>query len=338
MDDRPDFQRMIRDSEKQLFDVIIVWKLDRGMTMKDIRVAFTGRGVKTPKGEPLAISTIERMLRNRRYIGEYRQGDVVNSEAIPPIVPTELFDSVQAKLAKNAKAPARHKASDDKYLLSTKLFCGDCGVYMVGESGTSRTRGEVHRYYKCGNAKRGKGCTRKAVKKARIEDIIVRHVKTYLESDAVVGDIANAIMDAQNAENVTLPLLEKQLAEAEKGIANMLDAIQQGILTPSTKERLEELETRREEISIAIAQENIAHTPISKKQIIFWLVQFRDTDTTVYEQRQRLADTFVNAVYVYDDKILLVINGEEGSETITLSEVRGSDMDSIAPPQFVRNS
>ncbi len=27
--DRPDFQRMIRDSEKGLFDVVIVWKLDR---------------------------------------------------------------------------------------------------------------------------------------------------------------------------------------------------------------------------------------------------------------------------------------------------------------------
>lgn len=28
-DDRPDFQRMIKDSAKQIFDVIIVWKLDR---------------------------------------------------------------------------------------------------------------------------------------------------------------------------------------------------------------------------------------------------------------------------------------------------------------------
>lgn len=28
-DDRPDFQRMIKDSAKHLFDVVIVWKLDR---------------------------------------------------------------------------------------------------------------------------------------------------------------------------------------------------------------------------------------------------------------------------------------------------------------------
>lgn len=28
-DNRPDFQRMIRDSAKNMFDTIIVWKLDR---------------------------------------------------------------------------------------------------------------------------------------------------------------------------------------------------------------------------------------------------------------------------------------------------------------------
>ena len=28
-DNRPEFQRMIKDSSKQLFDVVIVWKLDR---------------------------------------------------------------------------------------------------------------------------------------------------------------------------------------------------------------------------------------------------------------------------------------------------------------------
>ena len=28
-DNRPDFQRMIKDSEKGLFDTVIVWKLDR---------------------------------------------------------------------------------------------------------------------------------------------------------------------------------------------------------------------------------------------------------------------------------------------------------------------
>ena len=34
-----------------------------------------------------------------------------------------LFNKVQEKLAKNKKAPARHKA-EESYLLTTKLYCG----------------------------------------------------------------------------------------------------------------------------------------------------------------------------------------------------------------------
>ena len=103
------------------------------------------------------------MLKNRRYIGELKFRDVVVPDAIPPIVPLELFEDVQEKMLKNKKAPARRKAEDD-YLLTTKLFCGHCGALMFGESGTSRT-GEVHRYYKCATAKKHKGCKKKTVRK-----------------------------------------------------------------------------------------------------------------------------------------------------------------------------
>ena len=72
--------------------------------------------------------------------------------ATPVIVPQDLFERVQAKLTKNKKAPARHKAEDD-YLLTTKFFCGCCGAYLCGESGTSRT-GMVHHYYKCVSVKK----------------------------------------------------------------------------------------------------------------------------------------------------------------------------------------
>ena len=49
-----------------------------------------------------------------------------------------LFNKVQEKLAKNKKAPARHKAGES-YLLTTKLYCGKCGALMFGESGVGHT-------------------------------------------------------------------------------------------------------------------------------------------------------------------------------------------------------
>jgi stalled ribosome alternative rescue factor ArfA len=89
------------------------------------------------------------MLKNRRYIGEYSYRDVVQPNGIPAIIPQDLFDRVQERRAKNKKAPAQRKA-EDHYLLTTKLFCGTDGVFMIGESGTSKTK-KVYRYYRCVN-------------------------------------------------------------------------------------------------------------------------------------------------------------------------------------------
>ena len=74
-------------------------------------------------GQLLTYDSVEHMLKNRRYIGEYSYRDAVISDGIPAIVPRGLFGRIQAKLAKNKIASARHRAKDD-YLLSAKLVCG----------------------------------------------------------------------------------------------------------------------------------------------------------------------------------------------------------------------
>ena len=197
-----------------------------GLTMKEIRDWLNENGIKNPVGSAFTYNSVEHMLKNRRYIGELKFRDVVVPDAIPPIVPLELFDDVQEKIAKNKKAPARRKAEDD-YLLTTKLHCGCCGALMFGESGTSRT-GEVHRYYKCATAKKKKGCKKKTVRKL---------------------------------------------------------------------------------------------------------------DMSLKDQRQALVDTFINSIYLYDDKVLITFNYKEGTQTITFEEAakvaskgNGSDLDCIPAP------
>mgnify|MGYP000220041336 CR=1 FL=1 len=49
--------------------------------------------------------------------------------------------------------------------------------------------------------------------------------------DAIVAEV----LELQEQENTTLPLLEKQMKEVENSIENMLNAIQAGVLTSSTK-------------------------------------------------------------------------------------------------------
>lgn len=67
---------------------------------------------------------------------------------------------------KKKKAPARAKASES-YILSTKLFCGDCKAAMTGVSATSHT-GKKYHYYQCVTNRRDKSCPKKSVHKAYI--------------------------------------------------------------------------------------------------------------------------------------------------------------------------
>ena len=50
-----------------------------------------------------------------------------------------------------------------------------------------------------------------------------------------------------------------------------------------------------------------------------------------------MIDSFVNAVYVYDDKIILTFNYQDGTETITLDDINGSDLEAGCPPKRGRN-
>ena len=133
-----------------------------GASMREITNEMNLKGVRTKRGGKISINSVTRMLHNRKYIGEYRYNDIVHSNGIPAIAPEDLFNRVQERMAANKKAPAKHKA-EDEYLLTTKLFCGKCQCYMVGESGTGRNK--VHRYYKCASVKNHKGCDKKTVKK-----------------------------------------------------------------------------------------------------------------------------------------------------------------------------
>ncbi len=296
---------------------------DEGATMKELVGYLYQKGFCDRSGKPLKLDVIARLLKNRRYIGEYRYRDIVQDGAIPAIVPQDLFDRVQERMAKNKKAPARKKAKEEEYLLTTKLFCGYCGAPMVGESGTSRAN-TVHRYYKCATAKKKKGCHKKSVRKDWIEDMVVNETMKMVFDDTSMEDLADTLMDFHRREDTSLPLLKRQLEETAKGIDNLLNAIQQGILTTSTKTRLEELEETKAQLEVSILRAELDEPPIDREQFLFWLHRFRALDISKPEHRKRLIDSFVNAIYLFDDKLVLTFNYKDGTKTVTLDDVKAA--------------
>ena len=318
-------------------------RYDGGETISSIMNWLNEQGLTNTRGRKMTFNSVGHILHNRRYIGEFRYRDVIVPDGIPAIVPQDLFDRVQEKLAKNKKAPARHKAEDD-YLLTTKLFCGYCGAYLCGESGTSRT-GKVHHYYKCVSVKKKRTeCHKKPVRKEWIEDLVVGETMKMVMDDKAIEAIISILMDSQDRDNVNVPLYEQQLREADTAISNLLNAIQQGILTRSTKARLEELENRRDELENRLACEKLAKPKVSAEFMTFWLHRFRKLDVRQQSHRKMLIDTFINAIFLYDDKMVITFNYKEGTKTITFAELQeaisnknGSDLDCLAAPTKKRH-
>ena len=124
----------------------------------------------------------------------------------------------------------------------------------------------------------------------------------YEYPDAIIAKV----MELQNQESTDLPIYEKQLKETEVGITNMLNAIQMGILTSSTKERLEQLEETKRELEARMAEDKLAKPKVTGEFIRFWLLRFRKLGMSLKDQRQALVDTFINAIYLYTCSINLM--------------------------------
>lgn len=311
-----------------------------GYTAKEITGYLNSKGLRTQTGGEWNKNSLPRILSNPRYTGTYIYRDYVCPDAIPRIIDDETFEKVQTKLNKNRRKGAVKKAKVD-YLLTTKLFCGHCKAMMIGETGTSKT-GNIYYYYKCSTRKKDRhACNKKTVPKQYIEDLIVNNIyNNIIQRDDVIERIADRAMEIQAAEqnNGILEALQARLSEIDKSLDNILSAIESGVVTKTTKRRLEELESEREDIEYEVQKEQAAKPRIERDVIIFLIDQFRDGDINDIEYRKKLIDTFIHKVYVYDDKLLIIYNytnretqvNEE--ELIDYVEGEGSDIEASAPP------
>ena len=262
------------------------------------------------------------MLNNRRYLGEYKFQDTINNEAIPPIVSRELFDKCQHRLNVNKHKAGSFKNNKEKYLLTGKIFCGNCGATISGISGTGKCK-SIYRYYKCMNVKKHK-CRKKPVQKELIENIVLNAAMDIFKDKALIRKISKACFDLQSKESPMLPALKRRLRENQKEIKNLMNAIKAGIVLKTTKSELEKLEAEQEQLETNIAMEKLVKPVIPQEKIQAWLMNFAAADLSDHSQKQRIIDIFVNSVYVYDDRVVVFVNYKDGERCVDFSVVSDS--------------
>lgn len=297
---RGENQKHAVDPEKAAVVREIFERYSHGERFISIAQDLNARGYKTKNGNPWNKGSFHRMLKNDIYIGTYRNCGVVVENAIPPIIDRALFDAVQAKLDER-----RPYAKNYNYLLTGKLFCGHCGSPMVGTSGKTVNGAPLYHYYSCQGKRLRHDCEKAHEIQEELERRVADLTRNIVLQDEFIEWIAEQAVSVQrlNANEAEISRMESAKREKEKAVKNILTAIEQGIFTASTKDRLLELESEIKDLKDGIALFRANNRPLEKERIIFALQKFRDEKLDSPNFCKVLIDTFVERVTVWDDKI-----------------------------------
>ena len=319
-----------------------------GTSCAKIAAALNAKGLKPRLSDKFKDTSFSVILKNRKYLGEYSANGVDYPDIYPQIVDADLFNAVQRKINANKRAPGAWKAKVD-YLLQGKAFCGHCGAPLVGESGKSKT-GAIHNYYACAVKKKYHKCKKKNERKQPLEFYIVERTVNYILTPDRIDFVADALVkkyesdfNVSGAANLekTINRLDREISDA---VDNLLAFTGNKPVQDKIAAKIEILSAQKEDAESDLATLRIAMKHALKKEdCVKWLSSFRGGDPLDEKYQKRIIDTFINAVYVFDDKLVTYYNVKD-EEQITYDEMlddlteeeKSSDLIDSAPPLLAK--
>lgn len=310
-----------------------------GVKSSEIARIMNGRGVLTSHKKKFNVGTIERIIKNEKYIGVYTYGNIRIENGVPSIIDKQIFETCQKRLKEAHRAPAKSWGQVD-YILTGKAFCGHCGDTMVGDTGTSHT-GKSYNYYCCAKKKKNNSCDKKRVGKDVLENFVIDFTVKHALNDDIINAVADAAIKIQNEQkhvSINKSRMDR-LAQIGKELENMVQAIADGFYTRSLGQKMKDLEEEQEQLSAKIAEESVEQPIFTKEQIVKWMQSFRDKDPSDQETRKQIVEIFVNSIYLYDDHFTITYNTSRQADTFPLSKIEaaergeiGSRLSTLEPP------
>lgn len=292
-----------------------------GISSIKIAENLNNSGIKTIHNTEWDNRKVLQILKRKGYGGFYCWSDYCLENKIPAIVDKKTFEMVQEKMKKNKAKAATFKAKE-YYILSGKLLCAKCDNKMVGNRARiSRKTNQKISYYTCSGKKLYKKCDLKSFRKEFVEELVINEIKNFLSDYERMEIIAGKVYELLEKENASFKLsdaLKAQLQDVEKSLKNLLFAIEKGIISETTQNRLAELEKQKKDLILKIRQEelNEQKSIISKKQILFFFERFRLSDTENIQNKEMLIETFVHKIYIDENYIRIIFNvSDKNNET-----------------------
>ena len=293
-------------------------RIANGDRKSEIAEDLNARGIRTRLGNKWTKATFNNFITNERYTGVYIYKDVRIPGGIPAIIDQDLFTRAQIATERTRNVvKSRRRRSTMEYLLTGKLFCGHCKSAMVGSSGTGRN-GTMHYYYRCRNNAEQHTCDKKPVRKDDIERLVVEALRACVTRPENIQWMTDLVMKYRDQllEDSQLSYLESRLSDNKTALRNVMKAIEAGIITETTKARMEELEAEQKQLLADILVEKRAIPPITRDHVEYYFASFRDGEVTDRKYQKLLIDHFLRAVYLYDDHLKLYFSYTDSDDGI----------------------
>lgn len=308
-------KRYIPDPETAPIVTQIFDDYSRGVSMQKICDRLNAQGMRTTRGYHFTPKSLNKLLKNRAYIGEYTYSGHVIDGGMPRLVEDDVFEEVQRRFAINKRRGAKTKAElaaqgndAPDYWLTGRAYCLTCGGPMEGVSGTLKT-GKTYRYYYCLN-QRKKKCSAKTVRKDEIEVRIEEIVASFLADPEMLASLAVDLADyykkTHGRGDEILKALEARRADVEKKLANFVKAISQGIFNDTTAEAMRSLEEQKRELDAAIQAEHVKATLFEDEASIgAFYKRFAQATIDTPETREQLFEYFVDKIFIGREQIVI---------------------------------
>lgn len=189
---------------------------------------------------------------------------------------------------------------------------------MTGYSGTSKTGTKYH-YYICKNARK-KRCTKKVVNKQAIEDRLVSECRKLL-TESNIKKIAKSVEVAckSDYDNSEVKRIKSLIKEADTAIENLWKALEHGQAVDMITERIDKRKQEKEELQGQLATETGKQVIFTAPQIEAFLYSLKKGKLDDERNRKGIINIFLRAVYLWDDRLTLILNG--GDKPITIDDV-----------------
>lgn len=167
-----------------------------GKPLKTIAEEMNAQGLRTPRNAKFGVNMLNKMLKNRAYIGEYHHGDIVVEGGMPVLVDKATFDRAQRRFAENKRKGSQRAHGMNENVTALALDAAE--YYKKNHNDTA--------YLEALEAKR------KEVEKslANLVKVIERGVvsDTVMERLTQLEEQKRAMNDAIETENVRVSLCE----------------------------------------------------------------------------------------------------------------------------------